>query len=94
MVAMATSPPSRRATSAPQAEITTVVLAKVFPHGTAKHEINRRKDERLRRGEEDGRAQASVIEELTGELIDGRGLGVILRKSEADAADGDSEMSR
>ena len=69
-------------------------LAKVFPHGTAKHEINRRKDERLRRGEEDGRAQASVIEELTGELIDGRGLGVILRKSEGDAADSNSEMCR
>jgi hypothetical protein len=28
---MATSPPSRRATSAPQAEITTVVLGYLFP---------------------------------------------------------------
>lgn len=62
-------------------------LAKVFPNGTAKHEINRRKDERLRRGEEDGRAQASVIEELTDELIDGRGLGLMLRRFAGDVED-------
>ena len=54
-------------------------LAKVFQTGTAKHEITRRKDERLRRGEEDGRAQASVIEELADELVNGRGLGIVLR---------------
>jgi intracellular multiplication protein IcmB len=54
-------------------------LAKIFPAGTAKHEINRRKEERLRRGEDEGRAQASVVEELADELIDGRGLGILLR---------------
>jgi intracellular multiplication protein IcmB len=63
-------------------------LAKVFQNGTAKHEINRRKDDRLRRGEEDGRAQAGVIEELADELIDGRGLGVVLRRFDGED-DGD-----
>ena len=43
-----------------------------------------RKDERLRRGEEDGRAQAGVVDELADELINGRGLGIVLRKHEAD----------
>lgn len=60
-------------------------LARVFQNGTAKREIERRKDERLRRGEEDVRAQAGVIEELADELIDGRGLGVVLRHFEGDA---------
>ncbi len=54
-------------------------LAKVFPTGTARKEIDRRKDKRLLNGEEDGRAQASVIEELVDELMDGRGLGIVLR---------------
>ncbi len=63
-------------------------LAKVFQNGTAKHEINRRKGDRLRRGEEDGRAQAGVIEELADELIDGRGLGVVLRRFDGED-DGD-----
>jgi intracellular multiplication protein IcmB len=60
-------------------------LARVFPTGTAKHEINRRKDERLRRGEEDSRAQAGVIEELADELINGRGLGIVLRNLDHEA---------
>lgn len=59
-------------------------LSRVFGSGTAKKEINRRKEERLRRGEEEGRAQSGVIDELAMELIDGRGLGIVLRKHEAD----------
>ena len=59
-------------------------LSRVFPTGTAKKEVGRRKDERLRRGEEDGRAQAGVVDELADELINGRGLGIVLRKHEAD----------
>jgi intracellular multiplication protein IcmB len=54
-------------------------LARVFPTGTARREIDRRKDERLRRGEDDDRAQEGVIEELVAELTDGRGLGIVLR---------------
>jgi len=59
-------------------------LSRVFPTGTAKKEVDRRKDERLRRGEEDGRAQAGVVDELADELINGRGLGIVLRKHEAE----------
>jgi intracellular multiplication protein IcmB len=54
-------------------------LARVFPAGSAQTEINRRKDARLRRGELDARAAIGVIDELAGELIDGRGLGIVLR---------------
>jgi len=54
-------------------------LARVFPGGSAQSEINRRKDERLRRGEQDARAATGVIDELASELIDGRGLGIVLR---------------
>lgn len=46
--------------------------------------IGRRKDERLRRGEEEGRAQAGVLADLAGELINGRGLGIVLRKHDAE----------
>lgn len=54
-------------------------LARVFPTGTAKSEIERRKDARLRRGEDDDSAQDGVIEELVSELTDGKGLGIVLR---------------
>ncbi len=59
-------------------------LSRVFQTGTAKKEVQRRKDERLRRGEEEGRAQAGVIDDLADELIDGRGLGIVLRKHAAE----------
>ncbi len=65
-------------------------LAKVFPQGTALPEIERRKSERLRRGELDVRAQAGVIDELAGELIDGKGLGIRLRSSDHGEAEGNS----
>ena len=54
-------------------------LAKVFPTGSALNEIERRKAERLRHGELEARAQAGVIDELAGELLDGRGIGLKLR---------------
>ncbi len=59
-------------------------LARVFQHGTARTEVVRRKDERLRRGEEEGRAQAGVIADLASELIDGHGLGIALRRHDAE----------
>ena len=58
-------------------------LAKIFPTGSALKEIERRKAERLRRGELEARAQAGVIDELAGELIDGRGIGLKLRPYES-----------
>ena len=54
-------------------------LAKVFPAGSAQKEIERRKAERLRGGEMEARATQSVIESLSGELIDGRGVALMLR---------------
>ena len=54
-------------------------LSRVFPLGSAKVEIDRRKAERLRRGEEEARAAAGVIEGLADELTNGRGLGIVLR---------------
>ena len=54
-------------------------LAKVFKRGSAVKEIERRKNERLKRGELDTRAEAGVVDEIAAELIDGRGLGIILR---------------
>ncbi len=61
-------------------------LSKVFPSGSALKEIERRKAERLRRGELDVRAHAGVIDDVAGELIDGRGIGLVLRPH---AGDGD-----
>ena len=62
-------------------------LSRVFPLGSARKEIERRKLDRLRRGEEEGRAVAGVVEDLANELTDGRGLGMILRQSEPSARD-------
>ena len=64
-------------------------LAKIFPSGSALKEIERRKDERLRRGELDSRAEAGVIDEVTQELLDGRGIGLKLRPYEADRGETD-----
>ena len=58
-------------------------LSRVFPLGTAEKEIDRRRDELVRGGEEDGQAQRSVVEGLARELIDGTGLGIVLRPAEA-----------
>ena len=63
-------------------------LVKVFPRGSAAQEFERRKDERLRRGELDGRAEAGVIDEIANELIDGKGIGIILRDVECEREPG------
>ena len=57
-------------------------LARVFPRGSALKEIERRKDERLRRGELDARAELGVLDELARELTDGKGLGIVLRDAD------------
>ena len=57
-------------------------LSRVFPLGTAEEEVDRRRDELVRGGEEEGQAQASVVEGLARELIDGTGLGIVLRPAE------------
>jgi intracellular multiplication protein IcmB len=59
-------------------------LAKVFPRGSALKEIERRKADRLTRGELDTKAEMGVIDELAHELIDGRGIGMKLQDGIAD----------
>ena len=51
-------------------------LAKVFPTGSAQKEVERRRSERLRGGEMEAHATQSVVEGLTAELIDGRGVAL------------------
>jgi intracellular multiplication protein IcmB len=57
-------------------------LAKVFPAGSAEKEIERRKEERLRGGEMESRAAEILLEALTAELVDGRGVALMLRPNE------------
>ncbi len=57
-------------------------LAKIFPGGSALKEIERRKADRLRSGEIDASAETGVIDQLTAELVDGRGIGLSLRPYE------------
>ena len=54
-------------------------LSKIFGKGSALGEIERRKVERLRRGELDTEAQNGVIDEMAAELINGVGIGMKLR---------------
>ena len=54
-------------------------LAKVFPRGSALKEIERRKADRLTRGELDTKAEAGVVDELASEMVDGRGIAIALR---------------
>ncbi len=60
-------------------------LSRVFPAGSAEKEIERRKKERLNRGEQADRATAGVVDELARELVDGVGLGIVLRPREENA---------
>ncbi|VTZ48787.1 Intracellular multiplication protein IcmB [Methylocella tundrae] len=60
-------------------------LSKIFPGGSALKEIERRKSERLRGGELDARAEMGVIDQLTDELINGRGIALSLRPCEDEA---------
>jgi len=57
-------------------------LARVFPDGSAKDEIERRKQERQQAGEDEARARMSVVQDLADELVDGHGLGIVLRRFE------------
>lgn len=59
-------------------------LSKVFPDGSATEEIERRLKARLRKGDAADRVEAGVVEELARELLDGHGLGLVLRSSGAD----------
>ncbi|WP_158803503.1 ATP-binding protein [Acidisoma sp. L85] len=59
-------------------------LAKVFPRGSALKEIERRKADRLTRGELETKAELGVIDELAGELINGTGMGMKLRDQEVE----------
>ena len=54
-------------------------LSRVFPFGSAEKEIAQRKDDRLKRGENEEGASLGVLDELAAELTDGSGLGIILR---------------
>ncbi len=62
-------------------------LAKVFPTGSAQKEVERRRSERLRGGEMEAHATQSVVEGLTAELVDGRGVALILRPHDNLAAE-------
>jgi len=62
-------------------------LAKVFPTGSAQKEIERRRVERLRGGEMEAHATQSVVEGLTAELVDGRGVALMLRPHDNLAAE-------
>ncbi|MGI4802817.1 MAG: hypothetical protein ACRYG8_54060, partial [Janthinobacterium lividum] len=66
-------------------------LARVFPNGSAKDEIERRKEERQRGGEDEARASLSVVQDLANELVDGHGLGIVLRGHWL--AEGDKQLS-
>jgi intracellular multiplication protein IcmB len=53
-------------------------LSKVFPNGSATDEIGRRTQSRLKKGDAADRVEAGVVDELAAELIEGRGLGLVL----------------
>lgn len=55
-------------------------LARVFPHGSAEKEIERREVRRMRDGQDAAMASTGVIAELADELINGRGLGTAVRE--------------
>jgi intracellular multiplication protein IcmB len=54
-------------------------LSKVFPNGSAADEIERRTKARLKKGDAADRVESGVVDELASELIEGRGLGLVLR---------------
>ncbi|WP_102326052.1 type IV secretion protein DotO [Komagataeibacter saccharivorans] len=58
-------------------------LAQVFPRGTALTEIERRKQARTRQGETATVAMGGVVSELACEIINGTGLGTVIREEKA-----------
>jgi intracellular multiplication protein IcmB len=57
-------------------------LSKVFPSGSATDEIERRTKARLKKGDAADRVEAGVVDELASEMIEGHGLGLVLRPYE------------
>jgi intracellular multiplication protein IcmB len=57
-------------------------LSKVFPDGSAIDEIERRTKGRLKKGDLQEKVESGVVDELANELIDGHGLGLVLRRFE------------
>lgn len=55
-------------------------LARIFPSGTATHEIERRKAERLKSGGEADIVENNVVENLAMEITNGEGLAISLRQ--------------
>ena len=55
-------------------------LSMVFPAGSAIDEIERRTKARLRKGDLQEKVESGVVDELAHELIDGHGLGLVLRR--------------
>ena len=51
-------------------------------------EIERRTKARIRKGDSADRVEAGVVEELAIELIEGHGLGLVLRPHEGSANEG------
>lgn len=62
-------------------------LSRVFPSGSAMDEIERRTKALLRKGDAIDQIEAGVVETLAAELIEGRGLGLVLRPHEEPAND-------
>ena len=62
-------------------------LCKVFPNGSAAEEIERRKKALMRKGDAADQVEAGVVETLASELVDGRGLGLVLRPHDEPAND-------
>jgi intracellular multiplication protein IcmB len=62
-------------------------LSKIFPNGSATEEIERRTKALLRKGDAADSVEVGVIETVAGELIEGRGLGLVLRPHDEPAND-------
>ena len=64
-------------------------LAKVFPAGSAMAEIDRRKTERLKRGQMEAEAEEGVVDQLAAEIGNGEGIAILLRDGSTWADDTD-----
>jgi intracellular multiplication protein IcmB len=62
-------------------------LSKVFPNGSATEEVERRTKALMRKGDAADNVETGVIENLTSELVEGRGLGIVLRPQNEPATD-------
>ena len=69
-------------------------LSKVFRAGSAADEIDRRTKARLKRGDMQDKVESGVVDELAAELIDGHGLGLVLRGYEEPVDDPPSAKDR